>query len=106
MKFTFSQCVAIYSPDKNKALSFYKDIMNLEPAETGSTETELGSGPGRLFLDEGSLQGPILEFIVKDVEAAREHLVANGCEVVRWEGAGGDCYIKDPIGITFNLWQE
>ncbi len=41
-----------------------------------------------------------------DLEAARDQLVAKGCEVVSWEGKGEDCYIRDPFGFMFNLWEE
>jgi len=23
-----------------------------------------------------------------------------------WEGKGKDCYMRDPFGLTFNLWEE
>jgi hypothetical protein len=32
--------------------------------------------------------------------------VANGCKVLRWRGKGQDCYIQDPFGVIFNLWEE
>ena len=38
-------------------------------------------------------------------EACRE-LEARGCQVVVWEGKGGDCYMRDPFGLTFNLWED
>lgn len=38
-------------------------------------------------------------------EACRE-LEARGCQVVVWEGRGGDCYMRDPFGLTFNLWED
>jgi hypothetical protein len=36
----------------------------------------------------------------------RDHPVAAGCEVIRWPGEGQDCYIRDPFGVTFNVWKR
>ena len=44
--------------------------------------------------------------IVDDLEKARETLEANGCKVLRWRGKGQDCYVRDPFGVIFNLWEE
>ncbi len=40
-----------------------------------------------------------------DLEAARQELVANGCKVLRWRGKGQDCYIEDPFGVIYNIWE-
>ena len=45
-------------------------------------------------------------WVVDDVEAARELLEHNGCKVLHWEGAGKACFIEDPFGVRFNLWQN
>jgi len=47
-----------------------------------------------------------MEYFVDDVEAARQYLESNGCKVIKWEGKGKDCYMRDPYGLTFNLWEE
>ena len=46
-----------------------------------------------------------MELFVEDLEQARDELLAQGCEVVRWRGKGRDCYIRDPFGVTYNLWE-
>ena len=57
-----------------------------------------------IFNDE--ISGPVLELFVDDLEAARDELVANGCKVLRWRGKGQDCYIEDPFGVIYNIWEE
>ena len=47
-----------------------------------------------------------MELFVDNLEAARDHLVANGCKVLRWHGKRQDCYIQDPYGVIYNLWEE
>jgi len=106
MKFKFSRCVAVQVPEIGTAKSFYTDILGLSVDDL-SDGYELSPGDGRLFLMESKdIPGPVLEFIVDDVEAAKDHLLNHGCIVVRWHGAGKDCYIKDPNGVIFNLWEE
>ncbi len=107
MKFKFSRCVAIQAKEKEPALTFYRDVMGFDAVAVNDNITELKcAGPGQLFLDESSLKGPVLECIVDDIEAARELLLKNGCKVIRWNGVGKDCFMQDPFGVIFNLWQE
>ena len=46
-----------------------------------------------------------MELFVDDLEAAKRFLTDNGCKIIRWEGLGKDCYIEDPFGLRFNIWQ-
>ena len=41
-----------------------------------------------------------------NLEEARDILLENGCEVVVWKGKGEDCYMQDPFGVIYNLWEE
>ncbi len=47
-----------------------------------------------------------MEFCVDDLDVARDSLISKGCRVIKWEGKGKDCYLKDPFGMIFNLWEE
>ena len=60
----------------------------------------------RDILEDDVLSGPVMELFVEDLEKAREILVANGCKVLRWRGKGQDCYIQDPFGVIFNIWEQ
>lgn len=33
------------------------------------------------------------------------HPEVKGCQVVVWEGGGKPCYMRDPYGFVFNLWE-
>ena len=46
------------------------------------------------------------DFVVEDLQAAKQELVRCGCKVIRWEGQGRPFYIEDPFGLKFNLWQD
>lgn len=107
MPYKFSRCICLQTPDYEKALEFYHKTMGLELCGQIEGSAELKAGQNRLFIDKGeSTLGPILEFLVPDVEVAKEELLGAGCEVVIWEGKGGCCYMRDPFGFVFNLYQE
>ncbi|MFQ5838094.1 MAG: VOC family protein [Thermoplasmata archaeon] len=106
MAYRLSECLCLQTPDLDKALEFYMDVMGLEVKQREGETVELETGRSRLFLDKGQPLGPILEFLVPDAEAAREELLKAGCQVVRWDGKGGCCYMRDPFGFVFNLYEE
>ncbi|MFH1853140.1 MAG: VOC family protein [Candidatus Neomarinimicrobiota bacterium] len=106
MKFRFSRCLAVQVPDLAAALAYYHNQLGLEIIDQNDDGVELGRGPGRLFLEEGGLSGPVAEFLTDDLAAAREYLKSAGCEEIVWEGPGGRCYLKDPFGVIFNVFEE
>ena len=120
MKFRMSVNVAIPTDRPNEARAFYKEVLGFPIRHLEPKTTEFNASPLSLFVDTerevgaseradaeaGGPVGPVLELVVDDVQAARDHLVEHGCTIVRWEGPGGDCYIRDPFGVTFNLWQD
>ena len=57
----------------------------------------------RLFLDRAPAYGPVLEFFVDDLEAAKRALVAAGGTVDEENPAIPRCYVTDPFGLTYNL---
>jgi hypothetical protein len=62
--------------------------------------------PINLFvLEDDEFRGPVMELFVDDLEKARDTLEFNGCKVLRWRGKGKDCYIQDPFGVIFNIWE-
>jgi len=106
MQFKFSRCVCLQTPESESALAFYRDVLGLELVVDGGEGAELKAGCNRLFIDSGSQMGPILEIIVSDLDTARDMLVSRGCRVVVWEGKGARCYMHDPFGFLFNLYED
>jgi hypothetical protein len=43
---------------------------------------------------------------VPDLEEAKQELLATGCTVMRWDGLGKSCYMRDPFGFTFNVFED
>ncbi len=107
MTYEMSPNIAIYVDNMDKARAFYIQTLGFEEVPSVERWVELRSGPNCLFLMESSSEtGAVHELFVDDLEATRTELLAQGCEIVRWEGKDRDCYIKDPFGVLFNIWEK
>jgi catechol 2,3-dioxygenase-like lactoylglutathione lyase family enzyme len=60
----------------------------------------------RLFLDRAPAYGPVLEFQVDDLEAAKRALIEAGGAIDEENPAIPRCYVTDPFGLTYNLAQR
>lgn len=107
MDYRMSPNVAVRTGDAVAAVEFYSRVLGFPIRAHADDVADLEADPLTLFvIDDPEITGPVLELFVDDLEAARDELVANGCTVVRWLGKGRDCYIRDPFGVTFNLWED
>lgn len=88
------------------ALDFYTRVLGFKNRSTDPHSADLDASPLTFYiLPDHEPRGPVLELFVDDLELARRELVANGCTILRWEGKGRDCYVQDPFGIVFNIWE-
>jgi predicted enzyme related to lactoylglutathione lyase len=108
MKYKFSENIGFQVQNVEKAKQFYETVLGLtQPEQSFANEEEFRTKYNNIFLIPGVENlGPVMELIVDDLEEAKQHLVANGCEIVRWYGKSKDCYVKDPFGMIFNVWEE
>jgi len=106
MEYKFSRCFCLQIPNVEEAIEFYRTTMGLKLVRRDSEVIELGAGEFRFFLDQGTPLGPIMEYIVPDLQAAKEELLTKGCQVVSWGGKGKPCYLRDPFGMVFNVFEE
>ena len=106
MPYKFSRCFAMEHPQSDELVEFYRDKIGLKIASRGPDQVEFDTAPVRLFVDSGPGPKLIFELLVPDLEGAREDLLAKGCEIVRWEGKGKTCYVRDPFGFMFNVWED
>ncbi len=106
MKYEMSPNIAIYVKDLVLAKEFYVEILGFKEVESPERWIELKSGPNRLFLMESNKEeGAVHELFVTDLDQAKLELLKIGCKVIRWEGKGKDCYVQDPFGVLFNIWE-
>ena len=54
-------------------------------------------------MERGSGPGPVFEFKVPDLDAAKRRLLAAGCRIVEEDPKVPRLYMCDPYGLTFNL---
>jgi predicted enzyme related to lactoylglutathione lyase len=108
MKFRMSPNVAVRTQNEfAKAVDFYTRVLGFNNRSEDPQLADLDASPLNLFvLEDDEFRGPVMELFVDDLEEARNILVTNGCKVLRWRGRKQDCYIQDPFGVIFNLWQE
>jgi catechol 2,3-dioxygenase-like lactoylglutathione lyase family enzyme len=106
MPYKFSRCFAMEHPQSEELIAFYHEKIGLTLVHSDSEQVEFDAAPVRLFVDKSEKQTLIFELLVPDLEAARKDLVAKGCQIIRWEGKGKTCYVRDPFGFVFNVWEE
>ncbi|MFQ5552443.1 MAG: VOC family protein [Thermoplasmata archaeon] len=98
--------VAVRTPDPAEAVAFYTKVLGYPMRSDNAGVADLDADPWNLFvIEDKRIRGPILELFVDDLEVAKETLVAEGCKVLRWRGKGHDCYVEDPFGVVFNIWE-
>jgi predicted enzyme related to lactoylglutathione lyase len=107
MQYKMSPNVAVRTKKFSEAVEFYSSVLGFSNRSQDSALGDHDASPLNLFvIEDDEVSGPVMELFVEDLEAAREELLANGCEVIRWRGKGQDCYIQDPFGVIFNLWEQ
>lgn len=108
MKFKMSPNIAVRTQGQfAQAVDFYTNVLGFENRSSDPELGDLDASPIRLFvLEDDEFRGPVMELFVEDLEEARKILEANGCKVLRWRGKGQDCYVQDPFGVIFNIWEE
>ena len=106
MPFKLSRCINLRHPDQERVVEFYRDVLGWEVGGKVGQAFELKTDPIRFFVNKAEPRELVLELLVPDLEKARTELVEAGCEVICWEGKGRDCYVRDPFGTTYNLWED
>jgi catechol 2,3-dioxygenase-like lactoylglutathione lyase family enzyme len=107
MRFQMSPNVAVRTDRFSDAVDFYSRVLGFKNRSVDPALGDHDADPLNLFvIEDTEISGPVMELFVEDLEAARDELVAYGCEVVRWRGRGRDCYVRDPFGVIFNIWEQ
>ena len=106
MKIKMSPNIGVRHKDYAGAVEFYSNVLGFENRSTDPALADFDADPINLFvIEDDEFSGPIMELFVPDLKEAREYLEENGCKILRWRGKGQDCYIQDPYGVIYNLWE-
>jgi catechol 2,3-dioxygenase-like lactoylglutathione lyase family enzyme len=100
---TSNRDVLIQTENLDEAVHFYESVLGLRPVRHGETLVGFETGSFCLYLEKGPGYGPVFEFFVPDLAAAKRRLVAAGCKVENEDPSVPRCYVRDPQGLIFNL---
>ena len=95
--------IIIQTRDWAEALKFYGQTLGLPVAHKSPDRVGFETGAFCLVVEKGDRKGPVLDFIVPDVQAAKVRMVGEGCVVVDEDPTVPRCYLRDPYGLVFNL---
>jgi catechol 2,3-dioxygenase-like lactoylglutathione lyase family enzyme len=104
--FRASRDVIIRTPDVHAATRFYESVLGLKVARSSESLVGFEAGAFRLYVEHGPAHGPVFDFLVPDLNAAKSALLSAGCTVVEENPSVPRCYIRDPYGLVFNIGQR
>jgi extradiol dioxygenase family protein len=68
--------VIIQVEDRGRALKFYGEILDLKVTKEYEHCTRFEAGGVQVFIEQGTRPGPVFEFLVPDLQAANQKLLA------------------------------
>ena len=104
-KFRSSRDVIIRTDAWAKATKFYGSVLGLPVTHRSKTLVGFETGAFCLYVEKGKEHGPVFEFLVPDIQAAKRRLVAAGCTVLEEDASIPRSYIRAPYGVVFNIGQ-
>jgi len=85
------------------ARTFYQSILGLPIVHQSHNLVGFDAGGFRLYVEQGTYHGPVFEFLVPNVEAAKQWLLEAGCILQEENPSIPRCYLRDPFGLVFNV---
>jgi catechol 2,3-dioxygenase-like lactoylglutathione lyase family enzyme len=101
--FQSSRDVIIRTDAWAEATHFYRSVLGLSVTHEGETLMGFETGSFCLYVEKGKGHGPVFEFLVPDIQAAKRGLLAAGCTILEENATLPRCYIRDPYGLVFNI---
>lgn len=101
-----SRDVIIRTEKFHEAVQFYESILGLTIVQRSESLVGLDAGAFRLYVEKGPEHGPVFDFLVSDMQAAKRALLSAGCTVQEENLSVPRCYIRDPHGLVFNIEQS
>ncbi len=103
--FRSSRDVIIRTDAWKEATTFYGSVLGLPVVHQSETLMGFETGDFCLYVEKGKEHGPVFEFLVPDLQAAKLRLLSAGCTVQEEDDSIARCYIRDPYGVVFNIAQ-
>src|ERR1019366_7305993 len=83
-----------------QAVKFYESVLGLPVTLRSDTMMGFETGAFCLYVEKGQAHGPVFEFLVLDVQAAKRDLLAAGCTVAEENAVVPRCYVQDSYGVV------
>ena len=106
MGITLSPNIAIELPEFTEAAAMYAALLGVDAKQIDDHTIEIQQNGRYFYFDKHEGLRIVMELIVDDLDSARSELVSKGWTIVEWQGKGERCYLKDPYGLYFNIWQS
>ena len=103
--FKASRDVIVRTENWSEALKFYGSVLGLPITHRSETIVGFETGSFCLYVEQGKEHGPVFDFLVPNIQTAKQQLVAAGCTIIEENPAVPRCYIRDPFGLVFNIEQ-
>ena len=103
--FISSRDIIIRTKNWSEAIQFYSSVLGLPITHRDSTIVGFETGSFCLYVEKGDEHGPVFEFLVPNVQATKQKLIAAGCIVIEDNPSVPRCYVRDPYGMVFNIGQ-
>jgi catechol 2,3-dioxygenase-like lactoylglutathione lyase family enzyme len=104
--FRASRDVIIRTESFDAAARFYESVLGLKKFPVAELMAGFETGAFRLYVERGPAHGPVFDFLVPDLQAAKSALLSAGCALIEEDPAVPRCYIRDPYGLVFNIEQS
>jgi len=104
--FKTSRDIIVRTEKWSEALVFYGSVLGFPITERSETIVGFETGALCLYVERGKEHGPVFDFLVAEIQAAKRQLVAAGCTVIEENPKVPRCYLKDPYGMVFNVGQS
>ena len=101
--FRSSRDIIIRTEDWAQAKAFYGSVLGFPVTSDNATMAGFETGSLCLYVEKGRDHGPVFDFLVADVQAAKHKLIAAGCTLVEEDASVPRCYVRDPYGVVFNI---
>ena len=101
--FLASRDVIIRTDAWDEAIHFYSSVLGLRITHRSKALLGFETGAFCLYVERGAKHGPVFDFLVPDVQAAKRRLTAAGCKVEEEDASVPRCYLRDPYGVVFNI---
>jgi catechol 2,3-dioxygenase-like lactoylglutathione lyase family enzyme len=90
----------------DEAVRFYQTALGLTVEHVNATMVGFDTGAFKMYVEKGPAHGPVFEYLVPEVAAAKRQLLAAGCTLVEEDPAQPRCYVRDPYGVVFNIGKD